>query len=69
MISNSNDDINFPQKLLLTDRQAKKLRKAFANNSSANINLSKTQLSTITKIFWRTFWTITKTWITINKKM
>ena len=68
MISNSNDDINFPQKLLLTDRQATKLRKAFANNSSANINLSKTQLSTIMKIFWRTFWTITKTWITINKK-
>ena len=45
MISNSNDDINFPQKLLLTDIQATKLRKAFANNSSANIKLSKTQLS------------------------
>ena len=32
------------QKLLLTSTQVSKLRKAFANNFSANIKLSKTQL-------------------------
>ena len=36
---------NFPRKLLLTNTQVSNLRKAFANNSSANIKLSKTQLS------------------------
>ena len=35
---------NFPHKLLLTNTQVSNLRKAFANNSSANIKLSKTQL-------------------------
>ena len=38
---------NFPHKLLLTNTQVSKLRKAFANNSSANIKLSKTQLHKI----------------------
>ena len=33
---------NFPHKLLLTSRQVANLRKAFANNSSVNIKLSKT---------------------------
>ena len=36
---------NSPLKLLLTDRQVASLRKSFANNSSADIKLSKTQLS------------------------
>ena len=36
---------NFPHKLLLTNTQVSNLCKAFANNSSANIKLSKTQLS------------------------
>ena len=36
---------NFPHKLLLTNRQVANLRKAFANHSSADIKLSKTQLS------------------------
>ena len=31
--------------LLLTDRQVSHIRKAFANNSAADIKLSKTQLS------------------------
>ena len=35
---------NFPHKLLLTDRQVANLCKAFANNSSVNIKLSKTHL-------------------------
>ena len=45
MIGNSNDETNFPHKLLPTNRQVANLRKAFANNSSVNIKLSKTQLS------------------------
>ena len=45
MISNSNDETNFLHKLLLTNRQVANLCKAFANNSSADINSSKTQLS------------------------
>ena len=47
MISNSDDDTNFPHKLLLTNRQVANLCKAFANYSSANIRLSKIQLSNI----------------------
>ena len=40
-ISNSNDETNFPHKLSLTDRQVASLSKSFANNLSANIELSK----------------------------
>ena len=47
MIGNCNDETNFPHKLLLTNAQVLKLRKALANNSSTNIKLSKTQLSEI----------------------
>ena len=35
----------FLHQLLLTNTQVSNLRKAFANNSSANIKLSKTELS------------------------
>ena len=38
-------ETNFPHKLLLTNRQVSNLRKAFSNRLSANIKLSKTQLS------------------------
>ena len=41
----SDDKTNFPHKLLLTNRQIKNLRKAFARKSSTDIKLSKTQLS------------------------
>ena len=44
MIDNSNDETNFPHKLLLTNRQVVNLHKAFANKLSANIKLSKTQI-------------------------
>ena len=44
---NSNDEIYFPHKLLLTNTQVSRLHKVFANNSAANIKLSKTQLSKI----------------------
>ena len=45
MIGNSDDETNFLHKLLLTNRRVANLRKAFANNSSTNMKLSKTQLS------------------------
>ena len=45
MIGNSNAKSNFQHELLLTNRQDANPRKAFANNSSNDIKLSKTQLS------------------------
>ena len=42
VIGNSNDETNFPHILLLTNTQVLRLRKAFANNLSANIKLPKT---------------------------
>ena len=45
MIGNSDDETNFPDKLLLTNRQVVNLRKAFSNDLSNDIKLSKTQLS------------------------
>ena len=45
MVSNSNDNTNFPHELLLTNRQVANIRKAFAKNTSIDIKLSKTQLS------------------------
>ena len=41
MVSNSNDNTNFPHELLLTNRQVANIRKVFANHSSVNIKLSK----------------------------
>ena len=49
VVGNSNDENNFLHKLLLTNSQVSKLRKAFANNSSANTKLSKTQLHKIVR--------------------
>ena len=40
MIGNSDDETNFPHKLLLTNRQVANLRKAFANHTSIDIKLS-----------------------------
>ena len=45
MVSNSNDNTNFPDELLLTNRQVANICKAFANHSSIDIKLSKAQLS------------------------
>ena len=47
IIGDSYDENNFPHKLFLTNIQVSRLRKAFANNSLANIKLSKTQLHKI----------------------
>ena len=45
MIGHSDDETNFPDKLLLTNRKVGNLRRAFAKNTSTNTKLSKTQLS------------------------
>ena len=47
VVGDYNDENNFPHKLLLTNTEVSKLRKTFANNSSVNIKLSKTQLHKI----------------------
>ena len=47
IISNSNDKTDFPHELLLTNGQVPSLPKAFANNLSTKIKLSKTQLSKV----------------------
>ena len=44
LIGNPNDETYFPHKLLLTDTQVSKIRKAFANGSSVNIKFSKFHL-------------------------
>ena len=44
MVGDSNDNTNFPHKLLLTDRQVANSRKAFSENSSTDVKFSKTQL-------------------------
>ena len=45
MIGDSDDKINFPHELLLTNRQVANLRKGFANYLSTDIKLSKPQVS------------------------
>ena len=46
-VGESNDETHFPHKLLLTNTQASKICKAFADGSSANIKSSTTQLSKV----------------------
>ena len=50
VIDDSNDKTNFPHKLLSTDKQASKIRQVFANNSTAVVKLSKTQLSNTSQL-------------------
>ena len=45
MTGNSDDETNFPHKILLTNKQVLNLCKTFANNLSTNIKLWKTQSS------------------------
>ena len=47
VVGDSSVENNFVPKLLLTNTQFLRLCKAFANNSSANVKLSKTQLHKI----------------------
>ena len=46
-VGDSNDENYFLHKLFLTNTQVLRLCKAFANNSSANVKLSKTQFHII----------------------
>ena len=41
MISDSNDKTNFPRELLLTDRQASSIRKAFSKIHQLKLNFQK----------------------------
>ena len=47
VVGDSNDENNFPHKSFLTNTQVPRIHKALANNSSANVKLSKTQLHKI----------------------
>ena len=61
------NETNFSHKLLLTDRQVSNLRQSFASHSSADIKLSKTQLSKIIQSGGFLGRLLTKKRITINK--
>ena len=50
MICNSDDETSFYNKLLLTNRQVTTPRKAFANHTSTDIKLLKTQLSNMIRV-------------------
>ena len=50
MICNSDNETNFPHKLLLTNKQVGNLQTTFANNSSTDINLSETGLPLIKNV-------------------
>ena len=63
IVGDFNDENNFTCKLLLTNTQVLRLRRAFANNSSTNMKLSKTQLHKIGQLggfLGRLFWITTK---------
>ena len=45
VVHDSHEETNFPHKLLFTNTQVLRHRKAFFNGLSANIELSKTELS------------------------
>ena len=49
MIGSSDDETNFPHKLLLTNRQVINLRKDFAYRTTTDIKLSKAQLTKMQK--------------------
>ena len=49
MIGNSDNEANFPHKLLLTNTQVANLCKTFANHISTDIKLSKAQLTKMQK--------------------
>ena len=50
MTGDSNDEAEFPHKLLLTDTQVSRFSKFIANGLSTNLKLSKTQLSKIVQL-------------------
>ena len=70
MIDNSDDETNFPHKLLLTNRQTLSLRKAFNNHTSADIKFSKAQLTKMQKGgFLKFFMPLLKSGLTFLKSV
>ena len=72
MIGNSDDETNFPHKLLITNRQVTNLRKDFANRTSTDIKLSKTQLSKMIQLggfFGRLLSPLLKTGLSLMKSV
>ena len=67
MIGHSDDETDFPRKLLLTNRQVSNIRKTFASQTSVDIKLSKTPLSKIIQS-GRFLGSITKNRTTLNGK-
>ena len=66
------NESNFPHKLLLTNRQVSNLLKAFANHLSADIKLSKTQLSKMIQsggVLGRLFGPLLKTGLSLIKNV
>ena len=66
------NEINFPQKLLLTNRQVASLRKALADRSSTDIKLLKTQLSKVIQsegFLGRLLSPLRKTWLPLIKNV
>ena len=72
MISNLDNEVNYPYKLLLAERQVPKLCKDFANGLSANIKLWKTGLSKMKKsggFFDRLLWPLLKTVLRLTENV
>ena len=69
VLSDSNDANSLPLKFLLTNTQLSRIRKAFANGSSANIKLSKTQLHKVGQLGGRLLRPLLKTGLTLTKKL
>ena len=72
MIVNYKDETNFPHTLLLTNRQVSNLCKAFDNNTSTNIKLSKTQFSKIIQLggfLGRTLYSLLRTGLPLMKNV
>ena len=70
MIGNSDDEANFPHKLLLTNRQVANIRKAFSNHTSTDIKLSKAQLNkTLTGGFLRSLAPLLKSVLPLLKSV
>ena len=57
VVGDSNDENNFPYKLLSPNTQVSRFCKAFANGSSANTKFSKTKLSKIVQL-WESVYNI-----------
>ena len=72
MIAESDDEINFPHELLLTNKQVESLRRAFRNHSPTDIKLPKTQLSKMIesgRFLGKLFGPLLKTWLPLIKNV